>query len=185
MYALLVMQGKLISGASDRCIRVWDARSFVCEHVLLELSATILSVALASGHLFAGCQDGTLAVWRRGAGAGFEVLCAVPAHKGGIYATLGVEEQVITGAADSMLQVWSAPADGTSATGGAGGALPSTLPSGTAGGGGAPVRATAMLLGQDGEDPGGGVYALAHADGFVYSGHQGAFIRFWSLAERT
>ena len=94
MYALLVLQGKLISGASDRCIRDWDARSFVCEHVLLELSATILSVAFASGHLFAGCQDGRLAVWRRGAGAGFEVLCAVPAHKGGIYATLGVEEQV-------------------------------------------------------------------------------------------
>ena len=174
VYALLVHAGGLVSGSSDRSLRAWDVVTLCCKAVVHDNPATILALASAGGFVFAGCQDGSV---RQFQAPDLKLVAAIAAHDGGVYAILGVGNLLVSGAADGLLKLWEA----ASGDGGASAAFE-----------GEAVRARGALVDQSmptvqsGEPPvGGGVYALAEAAGLLYSGHQGATVRVWSLAERT
>jgi hypothetical protein len=63
VWALLTVEGWLISGSSDSRIRVWDVAAGRCEGVLWGHSARVMSLAAMGLRLVSGSWDGTVKVW--------------------------------------------------------------------------------------------------------------------------
>ena len=52
-----------MSGSTDRTLRVWDADSGDCTHVLYGHTSTVRCLALHGEKVVSGSRDGTLRVW--------------------------------------------------------------------------------------------------------------------------
>ena len=153
VYCLLVVKDKLFSGSADRTLRVWDTTTFACEATLADNPSTLLSLAATQGFVYASGQDGTVRQWRS---LTMELVGSVQAHKGGVYALLGVGERLIAGSSDGSLSVWMPqPANNSLLERSA--VLDDKSP---------PAEGS-------GEEEAGAVYALASSAGTLFSGHQG------------
>ena len=53
----------VVSGSTDRTLRVWDADSGECTHVLYGHTSTVRCLALHGDKVVSGSRDGTLRVW--------------------------------------------------------------------------------------------------------------------------
>ncbi|XP_076938208.1 zinc finger CCCH domain-containing protein 48-like [Bidens hawaiensis] len=61
--SLIVGAKQLFSGSADRTIRVWDAESLKCTHVLNGHTADVTSVICWDQYLLSGSLDKTIKVW--------------------------------------------------------------------------------------------------------------------------
>ena len=53
----------VVSGSTDRTIRVWDTESGDCVHVLYGHTSTVRCLAMHENTVVSGARDGTLRVW--------------------------------------------------------------------------------------------------------------------------
>ncbi len=109
VWALLTVEGWLISGSSDGRIRVWDVEAGRCEGVLWGHSARVMSLAAAGVRLVSGSWDGTVRVWRiAGPVPGWqcEHTLAMPGEKVNCVAAWG--GRAAGGVSDRTIRVWDA-----------------------------------------------------------------------------
>jgi len=53
----------VVSGSTDRTLRVWNADSGECIHVLQGHTSTVRCLAMHGDNVVSGSRDGTLRVW--------------------------------------------------------------------------------------------------------------------------
>ena len=53
----------VVSGSTDRTLRVWDTESGECTHVLYGHTSTVRCLAMHRNKVVSGSRDGTLRVW--------------------------------------------------------------------------------------------------------------------------
>ncbi|XP_076901118.1 zinc finger CCCH domain-containing protein 48-like [Bidens hawaiensis] len=70
--SLIVGAKQLFSGSADRTIRVWDAESLECKHVLNGHTSDVTSVICWEQYLFSGSLDKTIKVWSATASGNIE-----------------------------------------------------------------------------------------------------------------
>ncbi len=105
---LAVWEGLVISGSSDRQIRVWDPETGRCEAILWGHTGGVSSLAVCGPRLLSGSDDGTVRVWAlRGPPAEWQWERSLLAGDGGVrcVAAWGLE-RAVAGSADGEIRVW-------------------------------------------------------------------------------
>jgi WD40 repeat protein len=187
---VVLTDGRLASGSSDKTIRLWNTTTGVCEATLEGHTGTITALAaLTDGRLASGSYDCTIRLWNPASGV---CEATLEEHTSRVTALAVLADgRLASGSEDRMIRLWS-PVRGS---------CEETLT-----GHKDAVRALAVLADErlasgswDGTiklwDPASGicevtldghakaVYALAQlADGRLASGSKDATIKLWSLA---
>ena len=107
VWALMTVEGRLISGSSDGAIRVWDVAAGRCEGVLRGHGGRVMSLAATGVSLVSGSWDGTVKVWRiDGPVTAWqcEHTLAVPGEKVNCVAAWG--GRAAGGVSDRSIRVW-------------------------------------------------------------------------------
>ena len=73
VWSLAISQGgQLISGSSDKSIKVWDIRSGECLKTLKGHTSSVLSLAITNeGLLMSGSEDRSILIWEKGSLSSF------------------------------------------------------------------------------------------------------------------
>lgn len=93
----------IVSGSTDRTIRVWDAESGECLHVLYGHSSTVRCLHLKHGTLVSGSRDATLRVWDVETGQCKHVLVG---HVAAVRCVQYDGTRVVSGAYDYTVKIW-------------------------------------------------------------------------------
>lgn len=74
-FAILLPDGRLVTGSSDTSIRIWDLKEGVCEKILTGHTKFISDLVLLSKNTFVSVsQDGTLRIWNADTGVCDNIL---------------------------------------------------------------------------------------------------------------
>jgi len=101
--AFLWVDGNLISGSSDKTIKVWDLKSGTCIRTLEGHTASVNSFVWADGNLISGSSDKTIKVWDLKSGTCIRTL---EGHEDGVRSLLWVDGMLISGSRDKTIKVW-------------------------------------------------------------------------------
>lgn len=63
MWSSQLKDNIVVSGSTDRTLRVWNAETGECIHVLQGHTSTVRCLAMHENKVVSGSRDGTLRVW--------------------------------------------------------------------------------------------------------------------------
>ena len=97
----------VVSGSSDRTVKLWDLASGVCVRTLVGHTATVWSVALspACAYIVSGGSDNTVKLWDLASGACVRTLAG---HWDTVYsATYSPDgRHLVSGSQDDTIKIW-------------------------------------------------------------------------------
>lgn len=95
----------VVSGSSDRTVRVWNARTGACEHILAGHGATIRCMKALQNRpiVVSGSRDSTLKVWDIERGV---LLRTMAGHTDSVRCLDVYANQVVSGSYDTQLKLW-------------------------------------------------------------------------------
>nr|CAD7571429.1 unnamed protein product [Timema californicum] len=95
----------IISGSTDRTLKVWNAESGQCIHTLYGHTSTVRCMHLHGKKVVSGSRDATLRVWNIESG---ECLHVLVGHLAAVRCVQYDGRLVVSGAYDYMVKVWNA-----------------------------------------------------------------------------
>jgi hypothetical protein len=109
VWALVSVEGRLVSGSDDGVIRVWDVVTGRCEGTLEGHTHRVRCLAVSGHRLVSGSWDGTARVWAmEGAAAAWRCERTLAGHGGGLCCVAAWGGRVASGSADTTVRVWDA-----------------------------------------------------------------------------
>jgi F-box/WD-40 domain protein 7 len=96
--------GTIISGSTDRTLKVWDAETGNCIHTLNGHTSTVRCMHLHGNKVVSGSRDATLRVWDIETGSCLHVLVG---HMAAVRCVQYDGRLVVSGAYDCMVKVWN------------------------------------------------------------------------------
>jgi WD40 repeat protein len=111
VWALVSVEGWLISGSNDRGIRVWDVATGSCERTLEGHTDEVRCLAVGGNRLVSGSWDGTAKVWRmEGAVSAWRCERTLAGHEGEVCCVVTWGGKVASGSGDKTIRVWDVQA---------------------------------------------------------------------------
>ncbi|KAJ4948430.1 hypothetical protein JOQ06_019964 [Pogonophryne albipinna] len=92
----------VISGSTDRTLRVWDAESGECVHTLYGHTSTVRCMHLHGDRVVSGSRDTTLRVWCVSTG---RCVCVLTGHVAAVRCVQFDGRRVVSGGYDYMVKV--------------------------------------------------------------------------------
>ncbi len=99
---IAVIDGKLVSGATDHTIKVWDPETNRCLYTLTGHSS-VTCFAVIDGKIVSGCDDGKIRVWDLEKRKRVHTLTG---HTGGVYCLAVIDGKLVSGSDDNTIRVW-------------------------------------------------------------------------------
>ncbi|MEQ2173906.1 hypothetical protein GOODEAATRI_002382 [Goodea atripinnis] len=93
----------IISGSTDRTLKVWNAETGECIHTLYGHTSTVRCMHLHEKRVVSGSRDATLRVWDIETGQCLHVLMG---HVAAVRCVQYDGRRVVSGAYDFMVKVW-------------------------------------------------------------------------------
>lgn len=94
----------VISGSTDRTLKVWNAETGQCIHTLYGHTSTVRCMHLHGNKVVSGSRDATLRVWQVDTG---ECLHVLVGHLAAVRCVQYDGKLVVSGAYDYMVKVWN------------------------------------------------------------------------------
>lgn len=94
----------VISGSTDRTLKVWNAETGHCIHTLYGHTSTVRCMHLHGNKVVSGSRDATLRVWQVDTG---ECLHVLVGHLAAVRCVQYDGKLVVSGAYDYMVKVWN------------------------------------------------------------------------------
>ncbi|KRX76925.1 F-box/WD repeat-containing protein 7 [Trichinella sp. T6] len=101
---------RIVSGSTDRTVKVWDSETGECIHTLYGHTSTVRCLALKGNILVSGSRDSNLRVWNIDTG---ECIRVFYGHLAAVRCVQFDGKRVVSGAYDYTIKVWdiSTPSD--------------------------------------------------------------------------
>ena len=96
---------RIVSGAFDKTVRVWHARTGQLIHTLEGHTDEVTSVALSGDHVVSGSWDQTVRVWDTSTG---QLLHTLEGHTNGVPDVAIEGNRIASGSQDQTVRVWDA-----------------------------------------------------------------------------
>ncbi len=100
---LAIAHGKLISGSSDKTIKIWDLETGICTQTLQGHRGWVRCLAIAHGKLISGSADKTIKIWDLETGACIQTF---QAHQGAVYSLATAQGKLISGSPEDTIKIW-------------------------------------------------------------------------------
>ena len=94
----------IVSGSTDRTLKVWNAESGTCVHTLYGHTSTVRCMHLHDSKVVSGSRDATLRMWDVDTG---ECLHVLVGHVAAVRCVQYDGRLVVSGAYDYMVKVWN------------------------------------------------------------------------------
>ena len=94
----------IVSGSTDRTLKVWNAESGTCVHTLYGHTSTVRCMHLHGSKVVSGSRDATLRMWDVDTG---ECLHVLVGHVAAVRCVQYDGRLVVSGAYDYMVKVWN------------------------------------------------------------------------------
>ena len=94
----------IVSGSTDRTLKVWNAESGTCVHTLYGHTSTVRCMHLHGNKVVSGSRDATLRMWDVDTG---ECLHVLVGHVAAVRCVQYDGRLVVSGAYDYMVKVWN------------------------------------------------------------------------------
>lgn len=103
MFCAKFSDNYVVSGGTDKAMRIWDMQSGECLRTIHHPEA-VSSVAIEGNLMVSGCGDNNLRFWDLRSG---QIMRVVKAHAGGITCVQMMGDTIATGSADKTAKIWS------------------------------------------------------------------------------
>jgi hypothetical protein len=106
VWALISVEGWLISGSFDHTIRVWDVATWCCERTLEGHADAVRCLAVSGGRLVSGSSDRTVKVWRIEGPSAWRCERTLAGHGSGVSCVETWGLKMASGSEDKTIRVW-------------------------------------------------------------------------------
>jgi WD40 repeat protein len=105
---LLLPDGRIMSGAADFAIRIWDTKNdFKCTHTLTGHTGDVHALnILPDMRIISGSYDGSIKVWDQL--DGFKCTHTITAHSSHVHSLIILQNgRIVSGSYDSTMKIWN------------------------------------------------------------------------------